>query len=296
MFDLIIQVLVFGVFTAAIYSLQALGFNIVVGAMRILNLAHAELVVLGAYVSYWAWVFFGFNPIQSIPLSALLGVITGLISYDFLIKRFAYSADVALVATFALSLVLKEGMKIFWTANYRGIPWTLGSISFNDITVPITYIYTLIGSLVLILAVYIIMYKTYFGKACRAVAFDRETAAICGVNVKRILRYGFALSSCLAFVSGNLLTVYTSSGINPYMGQVIMVKCLIISTLGGLGNPWGALVGGLTIGMLEQIIPVVIMKYVPNIEPFMFTPFVYSLIFILILLLKPEGILGGGAQ
>lgn len=293
MLESIASMMLFGLFLASVYSLQTISFNLVVGMLRILNLAHAELIVFGTYIAYWSWVLFNLDPFVSLPLSAILGLAAGFALYHLLIKKLVFSTDAALIATFALSLVLSEFMKVLWTANYRGISWTLGSIRVSSITVPVTYICSTLGSIVTILLIYFIMYKTYFGKACRAVAIDPTASAICGVNVKKTLLYGFVFSSCLAFISGNLLVVYAPTGINPYMGNTIIARCLVIATLGGLGNPWGALIGGLIIGMIEQIMPIVLMTIVPGIEPFSFTPFIYFMAYLLILLVKPEGILGG---
>lgn len=293
MLEGIANIILFGLFLASIYGLQTISFNLVVGMLRIINLAHAELIVLGTYIAYWSWFLFNLDPFLSLPLSAILGLLTGFALYHLLIKRLAFSTDAALIATFALSLVLSEFMKVLWTANSRGISWTLGSIRISSITVPINYICSTLGSIITIFLIYFIMYKTYFGKACRAVAIDPIASAICGVNVRKTLLYGFVFSSCLAFISGNLLIVYTPTGINPYMGSTIIARCLVIATLGGLGNPWGALIGGLIIGMIEQVMPIFLMTFVPGIEPFSFTPFIYFMAYLLILLVKPEGILGG---
>lgn len=292
MFELIVQSLVYGIIISAVYGILAMGFSFVAGIMRILNLAHADFLTLGAYIAYWLWVFLYFNPVLSLPVSIIFGFAFGIILFRLLINKVAMSPDSALIATFALSNAMQESMKIAWTPNYRGLPWTMGSISFPFVTLPMTYVVTFIANITIILIVYIITFKTYFGKAFRALTVDREAAAICGVNVNATLAYGFAFASALAFAGGTLYVVYASSGIHPYMGPALMIKAIVIATLGGMGNPWGALIGGMFVGLLEQILPVTILKLFP-VEPFSFTPFIYLLIFLVVLIVRPRGLLGG---
>jgi branched-subunit amino acid ABC-type transport system permease component len=290
--EIVIQALVYGVFLAAVYGVIAMGFNLVAGIVRMLNLAHAEFIALGAYATYWLWVLLSFNPIAALPISALIGLVVGVMLYFILIKKVVFSPDNALLITFSLSCIFQETMKILWTPNYRGVPWTLGTVSFPFINFPITYIFTFTVNLAIILVVYFVIFKTYFGKAIRAVTIDPTAASFCGVNVDATLAYGFAFAVALAFVGGTLIVVYISSGINPYMGTAFLGKSIVVAVIGGLGNAWGALAGGLLVGMLEQILPI-FLKYVPGIEPFTFTPFVYFVLFLIILLVRPGGLLGG---
>ncbi|MEM3550358.1 MAG: branched-chain amino acid ABC transporter permease, partial [Candidatus Bathyarchaeia archaeon] len=227
-----------------------------------------------------------------LPISALIGLIFGIILFFILIKKVVFSPDNALLVTFSLASIFQEGMKAAWTPNYRGVPWTLGTLSFSFITLPITYVLTFILNLAIILVVYFVIFKTYFGKAIRAVTIDPTAATFCGVNVDTTLAYGFAFATALGFIGGTFVVVYTSSGINPYMGTAFLGKSIVVAVIGGLGNAWGALAGGLLVGMLEQILPI-FLKYVPGIEPFTFTPFIYFVIFLIILLVRPGGLLGG---
>lgn len=278
---------------ASVYGLAAMGFNVVAGVLGILNLAHADLLTLGAYLAYWLWLFLGFNPIASLPASLAAGIVAGLLLYYGLFKKVAISMNAALIASFSLGVFLQESMRLAWTPNFRGVLWTMGSLSYSYITLPITYVITFIGNLIIIVAVYFVIYKTYFGKAMRAVAINRNAAAICGVNVGSTLAYGFAFGSALAFLGGTLLLVYTPAGISPYTGQAYMAKSLVIATIGGIGNPWGALIGGILVGLFEQLLPPIVTRILPGIEPFSFTVFVYFIIFVIILVVKPKGILGG---
>jgi len=293
MFELIIQSLIYGIIISAVYGILAMGFSLVAGIMRILNLAHADFLTLGAYIAYWLWVFLSLNPVLSLPLSLVFGFVFGIVSFRLLINKVAISPDSALIATFALSGAMQESMKLAWTPNYRGLPWTMGSISYSFLTLPTTYIVTFIANIAIILVVYMITFKTFFGKAFRALTMDRSAAALCGVNVNATLAYGFAFASALAFTGGNLYVVYASSGIHPYMGSGLMIKAIVIATVGGMGNPWGALIGGIFIGLLEQLLPVTVLKLFPTVEPFSFTPFIYLLIFLIVLIIRPRGLLGG---
>ncbi|MEM3602337.1 MAG: branched-chain amino acid ABC transporter permease [Candidatus Bathyarchaeia archaeon] len=293
MLELFAPTLISGFILGAVYGLATMGLNLIFGVMNLTNFAHGDFLALGAYSAFWLWTLLGLNPIASIPVSAFIGLVVGLLIFYVLINRLVFSPDAALVTTYALGIFLEEVMRILWTPLNRGIPWSLGSIQYTFITLPITYIVTFIAGVIAILAIYFIMYKTYFGKSLRAVISDSKAAASCGVNVKTTLAYGFALGVALAFIGGTLLIVYNPSGITPYFGQTYMLNCFVIAILGGLGNPWGALLGGLIFGELEQFLPL-ILNYFPQIEqPYSFTPFICFTIFIIVLLIRPQGILGG---
>jgi len=293
MLELALQVLVYGSIIGAVYGLATMGLNLVWGVMRVVNFTHAEFLTLGAYTAYWAWVLIGLDPISSLPLSALLGFAIGMLMFYILIYRLLFSPDIhsTLVATFALGIALAELMKVLWTADYRGITWALGVIKHSWLSIPITYVIAFTACILIMIMMYFILYKTYIGKSIRAVIWDSGAAAICGVNVKKTLAVGFALGSALAFVGGSLILVYLPTGLNPYMGHVYLLKCFVIAVVGGLGNPWGALVGGLILGLIEQAAPI-LLGYIPGVEPLSFTPFVGFLILIIVLLIRPEGVLG----
>ncbi|MEM3697317.1 MAG: branched-chain amino acid ABC transporter permease [Candidatus Bathyarchaeia archaeon] len=287
---MLLQQLIFGIMIAALYGLASMGFSLVAGIMRIINFAHPDLLSLGAYTAYWLWVFIGFDPIRGLPVSIVLGLIAGLLLFN-LIKK-SISPDVLLLITFSVGIILEEGMRLVWSPNYRGISWSLGVIAFSAISVPVTYLVGFIVNITIIGCLYLILYKTYFGRALRAVSIDPEAAALCGVDVTSIRRNGFALSSILAFVGGSLLLIYLPVGINPYYGQTFLAKSIIIVTLGGIANPWGALIGGVVVGVFDQMVPL-LLRGIPFVkEPFSFAPFLYFVIFLCILAIRPQGILG----
>jgi branched-chain amino acid transport system permease protein len=287
---MLLQQLIFGIMIAALYGLASMGFSLVAGIMRIINFAHPDLLSLGAYVAYWLWILIGFDPVMSLPVSIVLGFVAGLLLFN-LIKKSA-SPDVLLLITFSVGIVLEEGMRLVWSPNYRGISWSLGVIKFYTASVPVTYIIGFIVNVIVIGILYFVLYKTYFGKALRAVSIDPEAAAFCGVNITSLRRYGFALSSLLAFIGGSLLLIYLPVGINPYYGQTFLAKSIIIVTLGGIANPWGALIGGMVVGIFDQMVPL-LLRGVPFVkEPFSFAPFLYFVIFLFILAIRPQGILG----
>lgn len=270
-----------------------MGLNLVWGVMRVVNFAHAQFLTLGAYIAYWSWVLLGLNPIATIPISALLGFIIGIFTFYALIYKLLRSPEIhsTLVATFAFGIALEELMKVLWTADYRGISWALGTVKYPWFSIPISYVITFITCIILIVIMYFILYRTYFGKSIRAVIWDQDAAAICGVNVKTTLALGFALGSVLAFIGGTTIITYLPTGINPYMGHTYLLKCFVIAVVGGLGNPWGALVGGLILGLLEQAMPF-FLGYIPEVEPLSLTPFLSFLILIIMLLIMPKGVLG----
>ncbi|MEM3551267.1 MAG: branched-chain amino acid ABC transporter permease, partial [Candidatus Bathyarchaeia archaeon] len=194
MFETIIGAFLYAIVLASIYSLATMGLNLIFGVMKIVNFAHADFLTFGGYIAYWSWALLSFNPITSIPISALIGFIAGLSIFNVLIRKLIQtSSESTIIVTFSLGLVFQESMKTLWTADYRGTPWTLGNISFLSVSIPVTYIIVTLTGIIGIFCMYTILYKTYFGKSLRAIICNSDAAAICGVRVMHTLALGFAL-------------------------------------------------------------------------------------------------------
>ncbi|MEM2421329.1 MAG: branched-chain amino acid ABC transporter permease, partial [Acidilobaceae archaeon] len=196
-----------------------------------------------------------------------------------------------LVATFSIGIRLEDLAKIMWGTEYRGFIYSLGSLTLQGIPLPLIRVWPGIVSLLLVVALYLILYKTRFGTAIRAVMQDPEGASICGINVTFVYASTVALGIALTTISGSLLAIYFQQGINPYIGHLYTLRAFVIAVLGGLGSPIGALIGGIIFGIIEQSsVPLFSILGAPN--PFGLSVFLAFSLILVILLFRPKGLFG----
>lgn len=290
----ILQNLIIGIQTGALYALIAVGYTMVYGVLRLINFAHGEVYMIGAFVGLTFSSRFGFAAAASpagfagvfvltISASALLGVI---------IERFAYRPlrgaprITALITAIGVSLLLQALAQLFWGAAPQFFPtmFRLGTVNAGDLRLSANYLVLLGASLFLMVVLWYVVTRTRTGKAMRAVSFDRDAAALMGINVNRIISFTFALGSALAAAAGLLVTALTNVKIDPYIGVMPGLKAFVAAVLGGIGSIPGALIGGMVMGVAETFVGA--SKYSTWRDAIAF------LLLILILIFKPTGITG----
>ena len=292
-FEQLLANLLYGVILGGVYGLATMGLSLIFGVLRIVNVGHGAFVMLGAFIAYWMFVLYGIAPIISIPIALLFGLIIGAIIYFTVIRRLIDAPELStLLATFAIGLFIEELAKQIWGSDYVGYSWNIGSITLPITEVPLTKLLALVSSVVIALVVYLWFQKTKLGAAIRAVVEDREGAMVCGINVNRIFMISFALGIGLTVLSGVLVTLFVPVGINVYMGGEYTLKAFVIAVLGGLASPWGAFYAGFIFGLLENG-SYTLLGLIPGVEPFGLTRFVSFAVLLIILLVKPTGLLGG---
>lgn len=284
----LLQQLINGLSLGSIYALIALGYTMVYGIINLINFAHGDIYMLGAYIGFAATTFLhlGFIPaiLVSMVSCAIIGVIVEKVAY----KPIRNSTRIAaLITAIAVSLFIEYGTMYFVKAETRTFPPTLASRSiklFNDgVIINITDIYIIAITVVLMLALQYIIYKTKVGKAMRAVAMDKEAAEYMGISIDKTISFTFAIGSGLAGVAGVLVGVYYNS-INPLMGVMPGLKAFVAAVIGGIGIIPGAVFGGYFLGMIETMVS----AYGGS----LYKDGVAFAILILILLIKPNGLLG----
>ena len=249
-----IQALIHGLLSGSIYALLALGLALIFGVMKIINICHGELVVLGAYVTFWLYTLMGVDPFLSIPLSLLTLFIIGLPLGKFVMDpALKIGVDPPLIIAFGLSIILQNLMRYFWTATPRGIrlEWYLPINLPFGVTVSAL---TLIVALIAIFGLgflHLFLKKTFIGKAIRAVSMDIPTSRLMGVNVENINALSYGIGLALAGISGSLIAVVM--GFDPMSGMLFTNKALCVIVLGGVGHIFGAFVGGLVLGIAEAV-------------------------------------------
>lgn len=284
--------LINGMILGSVYGMMTMGLSLIFGVLRIVNVGHGAFIMVGAYIAFWIFTLLGLPPVISIPMAIVSGMALGFIFYFLVIRRLVGAPELTtLLATFAIGILLEEIAKFIWGPDYRGFNWEVGKLSLPVTTVPMSKIYALLSSIVIAIALYVWFRKARSGTAIRAVMEDSEGARVCGVNVDGIYAMSFSIGLGLTVSAGTLLTLFIPVGINPYMGGIYTLKAFVIAVLGGLSSPWGAFYAGFIFGLIENG-SYTLLGLIPGIEPFSMTQFLAFFFLLVILLVRPTGLLG----
>jgi branched-chain amino acid transport system permease protein len=295
----LLQQIVNGLSLGSIYALIALGYTMVYGILKLINFAHGEVFMMGAYAGYYSATALGVQGYEasgaSFPLllalavlafamlsSALLGV-----SIEALAYRPVRSAPrlTPLITAIGVSLFLQNAAMLVFSPNPRRYPAILSEVRFEIGGVILTNIKIAIFvvAMLLMAGLYLLVNKTWTGRSMRALSMNMDAARLMGIDVDRTIRATFAIGSSLA-AAGGILYGLDQIMINPLMGVLTGLKAFVAAVLGGIGNIPGALIGGILIGLAEQLTAGYLSPDYRDAITFV--------ILILVLLLKPEGLLG----
>jgi branched-chain amino acid transport system permease protein len=246
------DILVTGLVNGGVYALLAIGFSLIFGVARIVNIAHTAFYMLAAYAFYVLLVKFGLGILLS-ALIAVAGVtLLSLVCYKLVIEPVREHEAAVLIATIALALIFQELMLITFGGHYLGIPSTLeGVVRILGVSIPYQRVLILVIAAVMLTLVWFVLFRTRLGLAIRATANDLEVANLMGMNVQRVAMATVALSVSLAAVAG--VVVAPVFVVDPFMWLAPLVTMLAIVVLGGLGSMKGSLIGALIIGYVEAI-------------------------------------------
>jgi branched-subunit amino acid ABC-type transport system permease component len=283
MLDILIPSLIDGLLLGFVYGIAAMGLTIIWGVMDVINLAHGPIIALGMFGVYLAYIGPGLSPYPTLLLVALGGLVLGVLIYVVVVNRVLDAPHLStLLATFSVSMIIIGiGTAVFSTSP-RNVEFSLGSLSLGPTTLPWTRVAAALTSALVTALLYLFLYRTRPGKAIRAVANNRAAAELMGIPTYWVLALSFGLGTLLAAVAGGLIATFFPFTI--LAGGNYELKSFVICVLGGLGNPLGALIGGLILGALEGIIPAFVeTSWVPVFE---------FVLFVIILLVRPSGLLG----
>jgi branched-chain amino acid transport system permease protein len=299
--DTFVQQLINGLNIGAIYALIALGYTMVYGILRLINFAHGDIYMVGAFAGYFIALKLGLGPSWGGLLFVLLGSMVVAALVGMAMERLAYrpvrkyARMTSLITAIGVSLLLENLFVALFGGQGRGFPQLI-----NDTTYPLFGNAAISKSQILIFAVSIalmvilqwIIFKTKVGTAMRAVSFNLNSAKLMGINTDAIIMFTFALGSALA-AAGGVLTAQYSPTIDPLMGITTGLKAFVAAVLGGIGNIPGAVLGGLLIGVAETMV----VGYGSGIGiQSTYRDAVAFAILILVLLIRPSGILGTTVQ
>ncbi len=281
-----LQVILTGALIGSVYSLVAVGLTLVWGLMDIINFAHGDMMMISMYTVFWLYTLLKFDPFVSLPISAGITALLGVLIYKFVIKRVVNAPGLmALLATFGLSLFIRNFAQFLWSPNYRFVGESILSgkrIFLADLIIGLPQLAAALGSIVMTFLIALFIKKTKTGKAIQATAQGRDIAELMGVNTEKIYAITFALSGICVGVAGTLL-----SGIFPVYpeaGAMYGLLAFVIVALGGFGNIWGAFYAGILIGLTEALGGF-----------YLGTQFKYALaflIYLLVLQFRPKGLFG----
>jgi len=243
-----------GVLLGGMLALAALGLSIVLGVMRLVNLAHGDFLLIGAYAGLFFFAFTGVDPLIDLPVIALFVAALAIPLYRFLLRPLAdRGAEAQMMTMFAVAIILENVFVLAFSADtrsisvsYAALPLTLGAV-----TIPLVYVIGFAISVVAILLVHWLVSSTAFGRDLRAAAVDADAAATVGVDVDRVRMLTFALGAACAGVGGALIG--TAFQFTPSSGSAYLLNSLAIVVLGGLGNVLDTLFGGLALGALQSL-------------------------------------------
>ncbi len=282
-----LELIVSGLITGGIYALVALGLNLQYGLMRILNIAHGEFLMVGAYLTWLVQTQFGISPLLMVPVAFLVLLVLGVVLHFLCFRRLTATSpnlDVfearGLMVAFGLMFLVQNFVSWLWGGDLRGYDYLTEPVKFGEVQFAANKLLVFFLALLFSGALIVLLRMTLLGKGVRALMQSPIGAQLMGIDTKRLHPLMFGIGLGLSGIAGALLSMaYT---ITPYMGQPYTVTALIVITLGGFGSMSGALLGGLFLGVIEAL-----GMHFTN--PSLKALLSYA-VFIAVLLLRPEGL------
>ena len=280
------QVVISGLLAGALYSMVALGLALIFGVMRVINVAHGTLLTLGAYTTFWWFQLLGVNPYLSILASMPLVFLFGVALQRLLVSRVVDAPELSpLILTFGISIALVNLLQLAFSSDLRSVEFLTGAWVVGRFALSKSRLIAFGFAVAITVIAYWFLRRTRLGKAIRATSQSPQVAMVCGVNVARVRMFTFGVASALAAAGGSLVAVMIA--IQPEMGQVYTFKSFLVIVLGGAGNYPGALLGGMLLGLIEQLASLFLTTQLSEAVAYV--------LLVLVLLLRPQGLLGGRA-
>ena len=284
----ILDIVIAGLLMGGIYALIAVGLSLQYGVARVLNIAHGEFIMLGAFFTWWLYKVFGVNPLVSLAICGPIVFIIGFILYRTLFTRLRTSSpslaafeSKSMLASFGLLFIIQNVAILVWGADVKGYSYLSYGVNLGGAIFAANRLVTLLFAVIIGAVFYLFLALTRLGKAIRAAAQDPEVAGLMGVNINQVLALCFGFGALMAGIGGSLISICYP--IQPTMGFQYTMIAIIVVVLGGMGSIPGSFIGGFSLGLVGSI--------VTYIEPGL-SLVAYYVIFMLLLLVRPTGILG----
>ncbi|CAN5692209.1 branched-chain amino acid ABC transporter permease [soil metagenome] len=284
MSDLILQALYSGMLVGGVYALIALGLTLSFGTMRIINLAHGELVLLAAYIGYAVESRFGVNPMLALPLAMALVCTCSAIIY-FLVSRIKRNRELnSLMLTFAIGMILTNAVLLFWSSDIRSTasPLMQDALQIGNLYSMFSELLFFGISLAVAIALGWWLSHSWYGRAVRAVSSNRDAAKLMGINPSKVELASFLVAGVLASIAG--IAIFSSSVISPPLGHALTVKAFIITVLAGVGSVPGVVLAAFLLGIAEALTVTLLSSALQELAG--------MLLFLIVLFIMPNGLFG----
>jgi branched-chain amino acid transport system permease protein len=287
----IIEDTINGILMGSIYGLAALGLTVIFGVLKVINFAHGSLLMVGMYTAYWAVILTGLHPYLTLVIVAPVMFAFGYVLQNFLIKPiFKAEKDVrepitVIIVTTGVWYILDNLALLVFGPQYRNIqdnPLRGKMLEVGDMLISVPKLWGFCAAMATALLIYLFLQKTRMGRAVRATSLDRDAASLQGINQYKMYNVSVGIGTAVAGVAGVALVPFFN--IFPSVGVLFDIKCFIIVVLGGLGSIWGALLGGMIVGVIESV--------GPQFMAATWTEAVVYALFLLFLFCKPSGLFG----
>lgn len=283
----LVQSVLNGLLLGGLYALIGAGMSLIFGVLRVINLAHGEMLMVGMYITFWLFTLFHLNPYVSVlisfPALCLLGAAVQRFLVGPLLRKKAPEEN-QLLLTMGVGLGITEVVRLLFTANYRtfSTPFATATLTVLGVSVSLPLLTAFTMALAISLLLYTVLLRTDLGRALRATAQDKDAASLYGIDGNRVFTLAFGIGSGLAGAAGSLLLPIFY--LSPTVGGTFTLKAFVVTVLGGMGSVLGALVGGLTLGLAESLGSVYVSTAYRDVIGY--------LVFILVLSLRPGGLIG----
>jgi branched-chain amino acid transport system permease protein len=282
---LVLEAAVLGILTGGVYALMASGLTLIFGVMRIINVGHGALVVLGAYLSFAASRSLGLDPFLTLVITMPVMFLLGLVLQTVFIRPLKTDREaLSVLVTYALALGIEGLLGYFFTTNYVQLKAWYDTASFpiGDFRITYVYVFGFVLCLAILGAMFLVLYRTTFGASIRATMLNRTAAQLIGIDVDRVSAFAFGIGMATAAAGGVVFGITNS--FNPGSHYDLISRLLTIIVLGGLGSLRGAVIAALIMLVSEDITSVVISPVWAN--------FVFFVILVIVLLVRPQGLYG----
>lgn len=280
-----VQAVVDGLLIGGVYAVISIGLTLVYGVMGIVNFAQAEFLMIGMFVAWFAWAWLGLDPVLAAPLSFAVAFVIGWLVQGQLIAPVLKAPSVAQIfLTVGLLIVFENGALMLFGSQFRSVttPYQTMSLSLGSLFVSVPYLIAFGMSLTCGVALWWFMRASWFGRAMRATALNPAAAQLMGIDAGLMYRIAFALGVGLTAFGGAVILPYAT--VSPAVGSDYVVLMFTVVVLGGLGSVAGAVVGGLTVGVIQALSALVFPIQLQNLILF--------LVFIAVLAVRPQGLVG----
>lgn len=283
---ILVQAIFYGILTGGLYGLLGMGITLVFGVMRVINLAHGEMLMVAMYVSYWLFKQYGIDPYISLLVTTPLLFIMGLPVLKFLlapVRKAEGPPENEVLVTLGVGLILINVIYLLFTGAFRSVvpSYSTTTISLFGLPASIPLFGAFLAACIITAALYLFLMRTDMGKSVRALTQDREAALLMGINVERITLITFALGTALAGAAGSLFAPLYY--ISPFIGGTFSDKAFVVTVLGGMGSISGAILGGIVLGVAEAVAALYFPGYIDAVT---------FIVFLLALTFRPAGLLG----